>query len=202
VTEMTAPINQTVCQIAEVNYSLVSAPCDRCQQMVPYFATTERVAIDLHLDHPALLQVVVSVHYCGDCHHYFRAQPPFMRRDAIYTQRVVERAVQPATKMGWQSAGFPSGWAATSGCSSPARVVCGAGVGITARALTLPGAISFGSSGPSPVSSAYLSSGTAAAAAGYIRGRQLRGLISPSPLGSATPLRAFHQGTANQNALL
>lgn len=31
-TEMTVPINQTACQIVEVDYSLVSAPCDRCQQ--------------------------------------------------------------------------------------------------------------------------------------------------------------------------
>jgi len=93
-TEMTVPINQTVCQIVEVDYCLVSAPCDRCQQMAPYLTTTERVAIDLHLDHPVLLQVVVSVHYCSNCHHYFRAQPPFLRRDATYTQRVVERAVQ------------------------------------------------------------------------------------------------------------
>lgn len=35
----------------------------------------------------------VSVHHCRACAHYFRAQPPFLRRDACYTQRVVRLAV-------------------------------------------------------------------------------------------------------------
>jgi hypothetical protein len=41
-----------------------------------------------------LLAVRVSVHYCSACHHYFRAQPPFLRPDAIYTRRVVRKAVE------------------------------------------------------------------------------------------------------------
>jgi transposase len=36
----------------------------------------------------------VSVHHCESCAHYFRAQPPFLRPDAIYSNRVVEKAVQ------------------------------------------------------------------------------------------------------------
>jgi hypothetical protein len=52
------------------------------------------MAIDLHLDHPVLLAITVSVHYCSECHHYFRVQPPFLRPDAIYTNRVVRTAVQ------------------------------------------------------------------------------------------------------------
>ena len=39
-----------------------------------------------------LLLVTVSVHQCDPCNHYFRAQPPFLRPDAIYTNRVVEKA--------------------------------------------------------------------------------------------------------------
>ncbi len=52
------------------------------------------MAIDLNLDHPVLLAITVSVHYCPGCHHYFRVQPPFLRPDAIYTNRVVRTAVQ------------------------------------------------------------------------------------------------------------
>jgi transposase len=52
------------------------------------------MAIDLNLDHPVLLAITVSVHSCQACHHYFRVQPPFLRPDAIYTNRVVRTAVQ------------------------------------------------------------------------------------------------------------
>lgn len=62
--------------------------------MVASFSTATRTAIDLDLDHPVLLAVTVSVHYCPECHHYFRVRPPFLRPDAIYTNRVVRTAVQ------------------------------------------------------------------------------------------------------------
>lgn len=86
-------INQTVCEIRELSYRLPEVPCDRCYQPAGSFSRATRVAIDLNLDHPVLLAVTVSVHYCAGCHHYFRVQPPFLRRDAIYTNRVVSRAV-------------------------------------------------------------------------------------------------------------
>lgn len=86
-------INQTVCQIRELSYLLPTAACGRCQQSVAAFSTAKRVAIDLNLDQPVLLSVTVSVHHCPTCHHYFRAQPPFLRPDAIYTNRVVSTAV-------------------------------------------------------------------------------------------------------------
>src|SRR5262249_47034515 len=38
--------------------------------------------------------VTVSVHHCRACRHHFRAQPPFLRPDAIYTNRIVVKAVQ------------------------------------------------------------------------------------------------------------
>ena len=53
-----------------------------------------RTAIDIDLDEPVLLGVVVSVHHCRGCQRYFRAQPPFLRPDAIYTHRVVAKAVE------------------------------------------------------------------------------------------------------------
>ena len=86
-------INQAVCDIRELSYRLPEVACDRCHQPAGSFSTASRVAIDLNLDHPVLLAVTVSVHYCQACHHYFRAQPPFLRPDAIYTNRVVSRAV-------------------------------------------------------------------------------------------------------------
>jgi hypothetical protein len=87
-------INQTACHVRAIRYSLPALPCDRCGQMAPRFSTVARTAIDLDLDQPTLLLVTVSVHHCRPCHHYFRAQPPFLRADAVYTNRVVTKAVQ------------------------------------------------------------------------------------------------------------
>jgi len=52
-----------------------------------------RSAIDIDLDHPVLLLVTVSVHRCPGCSRYFRVQPSFLRPNAIYTERVREKAV-------------------------------------------------------------------------------------------------------------
>jgi hypothetical protein len=52
-----------------------------------------RTAIDIDLDQAVLLQVTVSVHCCASCPRYFRVQPPFLRPDATYTNRVVAKAV-------------------------------------------------------------------------------------------------------------
>ena len=93
-TEQPISINQTLCQIYEINYNLATTSCDRCGQPASRFTTASRTAIDLALDHPVLLQLTVSVHHCEACHHYFRVQPPFLRPDAIYTNRVVVKAVQ------------------------------------------------------------------------------------------------------------
>jgi len=87
-------INQTACQIVEVDYCMPTIPCDRCQKPAAYFTAASRMAIDLHLEHPVLLHVTVSVHHCMTCDHYFRVQPPFLRRDAVYSNRVVAKAVQ------------------------------------------------------------------------------------------------------------
>jgi len=86
-------LNHTVCQVREVAYLLPTLVCDRCQQPAARFSIAERVAIDLDLDHPILLLITVSVHFCVPCRHYFRAQPPFLRPDASYTNRVVATAV-------------------------------------------------------------------------------------------------------------
>ena len=81
-------------------YVLTEAVCDRCQQPALRYSTAERIAIDLDLEQPVLLAVTVSVHCCLACQHYFRAQPPFMRPDAIYTNRVVDKAVQSVYRDG------------------------------------------------------------------------------------------------------
>jgi transposase/transposase-like protein len=87
-------INQTLCQICEINYRVDTAACDRCGQPAARYTTATRTAIDLDLDHPVLVHLTVGVHNCRNCRHYFRVQPPFMRRDAIYTNRVTAKAVQ------------------------------------------------------------------------------------------------------------
>ncbi len=87
-------INQTAIQIRHVRYSLPLTPCNRCGQPVPRVWEVSRTAIDIDLDRPVLLLVTVSVHHCVCCANYLRAQPPFLRPDAVYTNRVVTKAVQ------------------------------------------------------------------------------------------------------------
>lgn len=76
------------------------APCDRCGQPARRVSTAERVAVDLDLDRPTLLLVTVGVHRCAACRHYFRGQPPFLRPDACYTNRVVAAAVAAVCRDG------------------------------------------------------------------------------------------------------
>jgi hypothetical protein len=87
-------ISQTICHVRAIGYSLPTLPCDRCGQPAPRFSAVARTAIDLDLEQPTLLHVTVSIHHCRACHHYFRAQPPFLRADAVYTNRVVTKAIQ------------------------------------------------------------------------------------------------------------
>jgi transposase/transposase-like protein len=93
-TTANSPVNQTICKVREISYCLPIAICDRCQSSAESFATANRTAIDLNLEYPVLLHITVSVHHCSTCEHYFRAQPPFLRPRAIYTNRVVDRAVK------------------------------------------------------------------------------------------------------------
>ena len=90
----TATIHQRHCTVREVRWEQPSLPCDRCQRPARRAGTATRTAIDIDLDGPVLLLVTVSVHRCASCRHAFRAQPPFLRPDAIYTNRVVTKAVR------------------------------------------------------------------------------------------------------------
>src|SRR5713226_6321215 len=77
--------NEVEVTIRQVRWSLPIAPCDRCGQAAERVWDTSRTAVDVHLDRPVLLEVIVSVHCCASCPHFFRAQPPFLRPDATYT---------------------------------------------------------------------------------------------------------------------
>ena len=92
-TTAAASINQTQCLVRQVRYCPASVVCDRCENEAGYYSTAGRTAIDLDLARPVLLQMTVSVHYCDRCRHYMRAQPPFLRRDSIYANEVVRKAV-------------------------------------------------------------------------------------------------------------
>src|SRR5579871_5995416 len=87
-------LNQTPCHIRHVRWSFPALPCPSCASPALRTDDVGRVAIDIDLDHPVLLQITVSRHQCPACRHYFRAQPPCMRPDAVYTNRVVTKAVQ------------------------------------------------------------------------------------------------------------
>lgn len=89
-----ALLQATPCLIRRVHWSLAAAACDHCNRSAPRAWDVTRTAIDVDLDQPVLLAVVVSVHHCRPCRRYFRAQPPFLRAGATYTDRVVLKAVQ------------------------------------------------------------------------------------------------------------
>lgn len=88
------PINLIPCVVRQVRWRLAALACDRCHQSAGRVWDATRTAIDLDLDQPVLLAVTVSVDHCRSCRHSFRAQPPFLRPDAVYTNRVVTKAVQ------------------------------------------------------------------------------------------------------------
>lgn len=89
-----ASVRQTVCHVRHVRWSPRALPCRHCGAPARRRWETTRRAIDIDLESPVLLLVTVSVHYCRPCKRFMRAQPPFLRRDAIYTNRVVTKAVQ------------------------------------------------------------------------------------------------------------
>src|SRR5712691_8797697 len=66
-----------------LNTAHIEAPDRLCR---PYVWSAPR--------RPVVLAVEVSVHVCGTCSRMFRAQPPFLRPRAIYTCRVVQKAIE------------------------------------------------------------------------------------------------------------
>jgi len=91
--EAPSTVSCTPCHIREVAYVLPETPCRQCGAVAKRIAHASRTAIDIDLEQPVILLVHISVHYCPRCHTFFRIQPPFLRRDACYTQRVVRAAV-------------------------------------------------------------------------------------------------------------
>ncbi len=82
------------CTIRQVRWSHPSCVCLECGNAAPRVWDVTRVAVDIDLNQPVMLAVQVSVHRCRPCGREFRAQPPFLRPDAIYTRRVVQKAVE------------------------------------------------------------------------------------------------------------
>jgi transposase-like protein len=93
-------IHTKPCTIRQVRWSVPSAACPRCSSAAPRIWDVFRVAIDVDLEQPIVLSVEVSVHRCSPCGRVFRAQPPFLRRHAIYTRRVVQKAVEAVYRDG------------------------------------------------------------------------------------------------------
>jgi hypothetical protein len=90
---MISGLNQVGCFVSQVHCRQTEAPCDQCHRSARRVWDTSRLAIDLCLEQVGLLQVTVSVHRCRFCRHYFRFQPAFLRKDAVYTNRVVATAI-------------------------------------------------------------------------------------------------------------
>ncbi|MCB9672598.1 MAG: hypothetical protein H6734_24185 [Alphaproteobacteria bacterium] len=92
---MSAPgaIFTTRFSVKRVSFCPATLACEGCGDRRPRQWSTGRVALDLHLDGPRALDIAVGVYHCPTCQRWFRAQPPFLRRNAIYTNRVVRTAV-------------------------------------------------------------------------------------------------------------
>ena len=95
-----APIQITPCAFRQVRWSFPSVDCPGCGGPAPRLWDATRVAIDIDLEQPVVLAIVVSVHVCPVCSRMFRAQPPFVRPRAIYTLRVVRKAVEAVHRDG------------------------------------------------------------------------------------------------------
>lgn len=77
-----------------MRWSLASDACPGCGCAAPRVWHVTRGAVDIDLDQTIILAVEVSVHSCGGCGRMFRAQPSFLRPRAIYTRRVVQKAIE------------------------------------------------------------------------------------------------------------
>jgi lambda repressor-like predicted transcriptional regulator len=88
----TPAVNTTACRIKRVHYSHLRARCQLCGRSAPRAWEVSRTAIDVDLDGPVVLVVTVGVHHCRRCERHFRAQPPFLRPNAVYTERVRQKA--------------------------------------------------------------------------------------------------------------
>jgi hypothetical protein len=88
----TPTVNTTACRIKRVHYSHLRARCELCGRSAPRAWEASRTAIDVDLEGPVFLLVIVGVHHCRRCERHFRAQPPFLRPNAVYTERVWEKA--------------------------------------------------------------------------------------------------------------
>jgi transposase len=71
-----------------------TVPCSECGDARRRVWEVSRLALDLDIDGPTTLRVRVGVYHCADCQRYFRTQPPFLRPNAVYTNRVVRAAVE------------------------------------------------------------------------------------------------------------
>jgi hypothetical protein len=89
-----ATVQTKAVSFRRVWWSFPSVNCPRCGGDAQRVWDSTRVAVDIDLDQPIVLVVEVSVHVCAICSRMFRAQPPFLRPHAIYTRRVVQKAVE------------------------------------------------------------------------------------------------------------
>lgn len=89
----TPSVNVTACRIKRIHCSHRRVRCELCGRFAPRAWETSRTAIDIDLDGSVFLLVTVSVHRCRHCNRHFRVQPPFLRKGAVYTERVREKAI-------------------------------------------------------------------------------------------------------------
>jgi hypothetical protein len=102
-----ATVQTKAVSFRRVYWTFPSVSCPRCGDDAPRIWDVTRAAVDIDLDQPVVLAVEVSVHVCATCSRMFRAQPPFLRPRAIYTGRVVQKAVEAVYRDGLAARSVP-----------------------------------------------------------------------------------------------
>ncbi len=94
-------LNYAPCTVRHLRHNLPSVRCQQCGKPARRVWEVSRSAIDIDLDHPVLLLVSVSVHRCGGCSRYFRADPRSCARTPSTPSVSARRPSSRFTKTGW-----------------------------------------------------------------------------------------------------
>ena len=86
-------------EIKLLDANFKSYPCPRCGTESPRHDSAVRHAIDLHLDHPVVLQIKVGCYRCPACvacseKPCFRTPLPFIEPGCIYVTRARQKLVE------------------------------------------------------------------------------------------------------------
>ena len=100
-------VHTTPCSIRQVRWTFPCISWPRCGSEAARVWDARRIAVNIDLAQPVVLAVDVSVHVCATCSRMFRAQPPFLRPRAVYTRRVMQKAIESVYRDGMVARSVP-----------------------------------------------------------------------------------------------